>query len=81
MPSLLCRACSIQFSNQIQLEYYVGNRSVSIEGIALERFSVSHHPSLLLASDHVSRHMMFHIFSDYRKQYASTTAEHSERII
>ena len=29
------------FSNQIQSQYYVGNRSVSIEGIALEHFSAA----------------------------------------
>ena len=29
------------FSNQIQSEYYGGNRSVSIEGIALENFSTA----------------------------------------
>ena len=27
------------FANQVQSEYYGGNRSVSIEGIALENFS------------------------------------------
>ena len=32
------------FSRQIQSEYYGGNRSVSIEGIALEQFSVSQYP-------------------------------------
>ena len=29
------------FDNQIQYEYYVGNRYVSIEGIALENFSAA----------------------------------------
>ena len=29
------------FANQIQSEYYGGNRSVSIEGIALEHFSAA----------------------------------------
>ena len=29
------------FANQIQSEYYGGNRSVSIEGIALENFSAA----------------------------------------
>ena len=43
------------FANQIQLEYYGGNRSVSIEVISLEHFSAapqedinSNKPSLLL---------------------------------
>ena len=31
------------FSNQIQSEYYGGNRSVSIEGIVLEHFSALPH--------------------------------------
>ena len=30
-----------RFANQIQPEYYVGNRSMSIEGIALEHFSAA----------------------------------------
>ena len=55
---------------------------VSIEGIYLEPFSVSHHPSPLLASDHVSSHTVFHSFlSDDIKQDAATTAEHSKHII
>ena len=41
---LLCRRyynerVVARFAHQIQSEYYGGNRSVSIEGIALEHFS------------------------------------------
>ena len=70
------------FSHQIQSEYYGGNRYVYIEGIALEHFSASHHNSPLFASDYVSRQFGFNpFFSDYRKQDAATTNEHSKRII
>ena len=41
------------FSNQIQSKYYGGNRSVSIEGIALENF-VQHHRQ-------ISIHIHFHV--------------------
>ena len=54
----------------------------SIEGIALEHFSASHHPSPLLESDHVSRHEVIHYYlSDVSKKYAATTSEHSKHII
>ena len=55
--------------------------SVFIEGIELEHFSESHHPSTILESDHVSRYAVFHFPpSDYRKQDAATTYEHSKLI-
>ena len=55
---------------------------VSIEGIALEHFSASHHPILLLKSYHVSHQAVFDsIFSYDIKQYATTTGENSKRII
>ena len=53
--------------------------SVSIEGIVLEHFSVSHHPSIFLESDHVSRLEVYrYFFSDDIKQDATTTSEHSK---
>ena len=56
--------------------------SVSIEGMALEHFSASHHPSQLLAEDHVSHHAVFHYFlSDDIKQDATTTDTPSKLII
>ena len=50
------------FYHQIQSEYYRGNRYEFIEGIGLEHFSSSQHPSPLLASDHVSCQAVFHYF-------------------
>ena len=70
------------FAHQIQSEYYGDTISVFIEGIALKHFSASHQPIPLLASDHVSRKAVFHYFlSDYSKQDATNTSEHSKRII
>ena len=50
------------FANQIQSEYYGGNRSVSIEGIALENFSAA--PQADTNSNTLSRprHALFHSF-------------------
>ena len=50
------------FSNQIQYEYYGGNRSVSIEGIALEISSAA--PQAVINSSTLSRprHAVFHSF-------------------
>ena len=81
MPELLCRGDSINFSHQIQSEYYGGNWCVSIEGILLEPFSDSNQASSSLASETVSNQKVFHYFlSDYNKQYAATTAVHSKNI-
>ena len=57
---LLCRCdyaerLVVSFANQIQSEYYVGNRSVSIEGIALEHFSTA---PCLLSSDKKMKYCM-----------------------
>ena len=55
---------------------------VSIEVIYLEHFSVSRHPSPLLASDHMSHQMVFSSFlSGNIKQDAVITYEHSKLII
>ena len=50
------------FANQIQSEYYGGNRSVSIEGIVLEHFSAA--PQVDINSSTLSRprHAVFHFF-------------------
>ena len=50
------------FANKIQSEYYGGNRSVSIEGIALEHFSAS--PKADISSFTISRprHAAFNVF-------------------
>ena len=42
------------FDHQIKPDYYGGDRYVYTEGIDLENFSISHHPSPFLASDDVS---------------------------
>ena len=66
------------FDNQIQSEYYGGNISVSIEGIALEHFSAATQADINLCP----RHAVFNSFlSDNRKQDAATTTEHSKRLI
>ena len=67
------------FDNHIQLEYYGGNMSVSIETIDLEHFSASHHSIPLLASDHVTCQEVF--WSDNSKQDVATTSGHSKWII
>ena len=65
------------FANKIQSEYYGGNRSVSIEGIELEHFSALPQKELN-SSKKYPRHAVFHSFlSDYSKQDAATTTEHS----
>ena len=70
------------FDNQIQSEYYGGNRSVSIEGIALEHFSAAPHADINSFTLSRSRHAVFHSFlSDDSKQDAATTTAHSKRLI
>ena len=46
------------FSNKIQYEYYGGNRSVSIEGIALEHFSAAPQSDINSSSLPFSRHAL-----------------------
>ena len=50
------------FSNQIQSEYYGGNRSVSIEGIALEHFSAAPHADIMSSTLSRPRYAVFHSF-------------------
>ena len=70
------------FANQIKSEYYGGNRSVSIEGIALEHFSAEPKVDNNTSTTSCQRHVVFHSFlSDYSKQDASTTTSHSKRLI
>ena len=70
------------FSNQIQSEYYGGNRSVYIEGIALENFSAAPQVDINSSSLPCPRHAVFHSFlSDDSKQDAATTTAHSKRLI
>ena len=50
------------FANQIQSEYYGGNRSVSIEGIALEHFSAAPQADINSSTLLCPRHAVFHSF-------------------
>ena len=50
------------FANQIQSEYYGGNISVSIEGIALEHFSASQQADINSSTLSRPRHAVFHSF-------------------
>ena len=50
------------FSNQIQSEYYGGNRSESIEGIALEHFSAAPQADINSSTLSRPRHAVFHSF-------------------
>ena len=51
-----------RFANQIQSESYGGNRSVSIEGIALENFSAAPQADIILTAPSRPRHAVFHPF-------------------
>ena len=50
------------FANQIQSEYYGGNRSVSIEGIALENFSAPLHTDINSTTLSSQWHIVFNCF-------------------
>ena len=70
------------FANQIQSEYYGGNRSVSIEGIALEHFSAAPQADINSSTLSRPRHAAFHYFvSDDSKQDAVTTTAHRKRLM
>ena len=47
------------FANQIQSEYYGGNISVSIEGIALEHFNTIDTYTVKLSHPYPTRHSVF----------------------
>ena len=51
------------FSNQIQSEYYGGNRSVSIEGITLQHFSAAPQADINSSTLSRPRHAIFHFFN------------------
>ena len=70
------------FANQIKSEYYGGNRSVSIEGIALEHLSAAPQADINSTSPSRPRHAVFYSFlSGDRKPDAATTTAHSKRLI
>ena len=71
-----------RFYNQIQSEYYGGNRSLSIEVIALEHFSAAPQEDINSTTPSHPRHAVFHPFlSDDSRQDASTNTAHSKRLI
>ena len=62
------------FAYQIQSEHCGGNISVSIEAIALEKFSGITNTGIRESTKSCRRHAVFHsFFSDYSKQDAATT--------
>ena len=70
------------FANQIQSEYYGGNRSVSIEGIALEHFSALTQTEIKSSKKTMSATCsVSFLFSDDSKQDAATTTAPSNRLI
>ena len=70
------------FDNQIQSEYYGGNRSVYIEGIALEHFSTAPHTDINSSTLSRPRHAVFHSFlSDDSKEDAANATAHYKRFI
>ena len=65
------------FSHQIQSEYYGGNISVSIEGIALKHFSALPQTEINLSTKPCPRYAVFHYFlSNDSKQDSATTTSH-----
>ena len=70
------------FANQIKLEYYGGNRSVSIEGIAQEYFIAVPQADINSTTPSRQRHALFHSFlSDDIKQDAATNTAHIKHLI
>ena len=83
---LCCRVYServvASFYHQIQSEYYGGNRSVYIEGIALEHFSALPQIETNSLKKPCPRHAVFYYYFSYEsKQYSDTTTSHSKRLI
>ena len=84
---MLCRCAYAEmvvasFYNQIQSEYYGGNVSVYIEGIALENFSELPQTEIKSSTKPCPLHAVFHSFlSDDSKQDDATNNAHSNRLI
>ena len=51
-----------RFANKIQSEYYGGNISVSLEGIALEHFSAAPQADINSTTPSRQSHAVFHYF-------------------
>ena len=83
---LFCRDYServvASFANKIHSEYYGGNISVSIEGIALEIFSALPKADISSTTESHQRHSVFRSFlCDDSKQDSATTTVHSKCLI
>ena len=72
----------VSFDHQIQSEYCGGNRSVSIEGIKLERFSALPKADINSTKSSRQQHAVFQPFlSDGRKKDSATTTAHIKLLI
>ena len=70
------------FADKIKSEYYVGNRSVSIDGIALEHFSAVPQADINSSTISLQCHAVVRSFLSYdSKQDAATATAHSKRFI
>ena len=70
------------FSHQIQSECYSGNKSVYIEGTALENFSALTKADINLTTSSRQCHAVFQFFiSDDSKQDSATTTSHIKRLM
>ena len=68
--------------HQIQSEYYGGNRSVSIQAIALEYLSALPQTEINSSTKPCPHYAVFHSFlSDDRKQDSATTTAYSNCLI
>ena len=71
-----------RFANKTQSEYYIVNRSVSIEGIVLEHFSALSQTYINSTTLSHQRHAVVHYcLSDDSKQDSATTTAHRKRLI
>ena len=79
---LCCRDYServvLSFANQIKSEYYGGNRSVSIEGIALENFSAEPNADIKSSKLSRQRHALFQYFYLTIANMMLTLLQHTE---
>ena len=69
------------FAHQIQSEYQGGNRSRSIEGIALEYFNALSKRGINSSTKPCPWHAVFQFFLDDSKQDAATTNSHRKLLI
>ena len=71
-----------QFANQIQSKYYGSNRSVSMEGVALEHFKATLVDAVANPSNDDIIQAVFHSFlSDDSAQDGATTATHTRQLL